>query len=774
MPFAGGWCKVWIYFGFVFAWAKGARPRFDTSADMGLVLVPADAEVDSVIFRLRATDQDADFPLVFEITATITPVVRIDNLPCTLYNKVCQANVILTKRLVAGRLHDFAVRVRDTKGDSNSMQATISVTNATTPRDKIFPHIPSLIMVPEQPKELFTIRQRQTPTQTRGIIVLTGELDFETQSMYTLTMYATDPYSEQGKDTRNIAGLSVIVIVRDVQDVPPIFTLAPPLTKINNSVQPGDIILRVHAEDGDKGVPREIVYGLVSEGNPFTPFFNISETNGEKTDLQLVRRLGKSKFQMSIWSLGEISLARPLEELTQITHVGAPVVLTVVAEEIRRSREEPPAQATVVDVGFLLGEPGNSPPYFESDNYVATIDENPEPGTVINFGEQYSTRVKDEDIGKAGVFALKLEGNNNTFEISPTVAERAADFIVSVRDNAFIDYERHKVLSFKIVAQEVGPATNLSASVPATVFIRDVNDNPPIFDEESYEVTLSENVTAGSRVIQVHATDKDTGVYGSIRYTGIIGEGSEAFTMDPHTGFITVSMGSSLDREVAATLVLTVEARDENGNGNSGVVPFIVNLIDVNDNAPMFEKDVYEFMLNSDLTNFTSPALVKAIDNDAEPPNNVVRYELIHGNYENKFYLNETSGELTLLSPVTKIRRKKQSSSNAGNSTKEMTKRWRRADDSDALYTLTARAYDLGVPHLSSVARIRILSGAAMEARIMMFVVPGEQPDSTKTAETLAAITGGRVTVLETRPYVQQNHTGSTGILPAGVKKLVI
>ena len=53
------------------------------------------------------------------------------------------------------------------------------------------------------------------------------------------------------------------------------------------------------------------------------------------------------------------------------------------------------------------------------------------------------------------------------------------------------------------MAQEVGPATNLSASVPAIVYLRDVNDNPPIFDDESYEVTLSENVTAGSRVIQV-------------------------------------------------------------------------------------------------------------------------------------------------------------------------------------------------------------------------------------------------------------------------------
>lgn len=42
----------------------------------------------------------------------------------------------------------------------------------------------------------------------------------------------------------------------------------------------GDVILRVHAEDGDKGVPREVTYGLVSEGNPFTIFFNISESTG--------------------------------------------------------------------------------------------------------------------------------------------------------------------------------------------------------------------------------------------------------------------------------------------------------------------------------------------------------------------------------------------------------------------------------------------------------------------------------------------------------------
>lgn len=103
----------------------------------------------------------------------------------------------------------------------------------------------------------------------------------------------------------------------------------------------------------------------------------------------------------------------------------------------------------------------------------------------------------------------------------------------------------------------------------------------------------------------------DTGSYGEIRYTGITGEGSEAFTIEPDTGLITVSLGSSLDRETAERLLLSVEARDENGNGNKGVAPLIVNLIDVNDNAPTFEKDAYDFMLNSELTNFTSPAFIK-------------------------------------------------------------------------------------------------------------------------------------------------------------------
>lgn len=56
--------------------------------------------------------------------------------------------------------------------------------------------------------------------------------------------YAQNAYAEPGFDTRNIAGLEVVVIVQDVQDVPPIFTSAPPVTKLPSGLLPGDKVRR--------------------------------------------------------------------------------------------------------------------------------------------------------------------------------------------------------------------------------------------------------------------------------------------------------------------------------------------------------------------------------------------------------------------------------------------------------------------------------------------------------------------------------------------------
>lgn len=90
---------------------------------------------------------------------------------------------------------------------------------------------------------------------------------------------------------------------------------------------------------------------------------------------------------------------------------------------------------------------------------------------------------------------------------------------------------------------------------------------------------------------------------------------------------------------------LYVEARDNDGSGNSAQVPLILKIIDINDNAPIFEKQIYEFILLSNLKNFTVPAFVRATDADAEEPNNIVRYEIMSGNYDNLFRIDKYTGK---------------------------------------------------------------------------------------------------------------------------------
>lgn len=161
----------------------------------------------------------------------------------------------------------------------------------------------------------------------------------------------------------------------------------------------------------------------------------------------------------------------------------------------------------------------------------------------------------------------------------------------------------------------------------------------------------------------------------------------------------------------------------------------VIQLIDVNDETPVFEKALYEFILTTDLKNFTIPAFIKAIDGDATEPNNLVRYEIIHGNYENKFHLNEVTGQLMLREPLAK-RSKRQAN---------------KKPDMD-VFVLTARAFDLGVPVRFSTTTVRIYPPES-RTRSVSFLVPGYSPDRQKLEESLSDLTGGRVVIQDVKPY---------------------
>lgn len=87
---------------------------------------------------------------------------------------------------------------------------------------------------------------------------------------------------------------------------------------------------------------------------------------------------------------------------------------------------------------------------FHTSSYITYLDENAPQGTALIFNDPYIPQVNDNDAGKNGVFSLSLVGNNGTFEISPTVAERHAQFIIKVRDNTMLDFEARKSVVFQV------------------------------------------------------------------------------------------------------------------------------------------------------------------------------------------------------------------------------------------------------------------------------------------------------------------------------------
>lgn len=87
--------------------------------------------------------------------------------------------------------------------------------------------------------------------------------------------------------------------------------------------------------------------------------------------------------------------------------------------------------------------------------------------------------------------------------------------------------------------------------------------------------------------------------------------------MDHITGVITVKeAGPSFDRELVSRHYLTIEARDDLGKGNQNIVQLIVNVNDVNDNAPVFLQNKYEAVLLENEDHFESPLIVEAFDID--------------------------------------------------------------------------------------------------------------------------------------------------------------
>ncbi|XP_037533900.1 cadherin-23 [Nematolebias whitei] len=416
----------------------------------------------------------------------------------------------------------------------------------------------------------------------RGTVTVTKGLDYETTTAYQLTVNATD--QDKVRPLSQLANLAIAIT--DVQDMDPIFTNLPYSTNIYENVPLGYEVRKITAMDQDLGSPRGIGYTIVS-GNT-NSVFALDYISG------------------SLTVNGQLDRENPL--------YSAGFTLTVKATELKEDRT--PSDATVrTTFTILLIDINDNAPTFNSSEYRVLITELAQVG----FALPLYIQAEDKDEGVNSMFQVFLTGNNSEyFTISPTAVQGRAD--IRVRVAMPLDYETIRSFSYSLFANE-----SMSDHVGfARVFIDLINenDNRPIFSKPLYNISLPENSPPGMAVLKVLATDGDAGIFGVVRYS--FTDDPDQFSIDEGTGWVTLK--ASLDYELMRRYTLTVLATDGGGEETAGRIR--VNVLDINDNAPLFQKEAYVGSIRENEQTVQSVARIKATDEDS-PPNNVLTYTII-------------------------------------------------------------------------------------------------------------------------------------------------
>ncbi|XP_057327404.1 cadherin-23 isoform X2 [Microplitis mediator] len=491
-------------------------------------------------------------------------------------------------------------------------------------------------------------------------------LNYERRSSYLITLLATDGASDPGK--RLQAKATVAVDVLDVQDQPPIFLNAPYSAAIPENTSPGYTVMTIRARDGDTGQSRSVL--LTLEGDDLNHFDLKTSKEGDITVGTLVTT--------------EIPLDR---EESSILHDGGIYTFRVRATELINN--EIPADSTASVVTIVVRDVDDLSPKFSDDFYNIKVLEDigvdtPLPG--LNMV------VSDDDVGDNAKFRLALRdapgypGISRAFSVTPEFAQGRVPVVIKVRDPQALDYDvddpTKRELEFDVTAS-VGD--RVAAFSRVHVSLLDANDHAPEFTQAVYKLSVREDSKPGAKFGDIVAMDLDSGAYGELTYT-LRGFGADKFRTDSKEGGIWVA--KPLDYETQKSYSLTMEARD--GGGRVSTVNVLIELDDVNDNAPVFEQKEYSRTVREGATSFEPQMFVRATDVDGPAHGNgKVTYSISHHNgmTEDVFKINPETGEVIMNLPA------------------------KSGDTERGLYELDIRATDHGYPPLYSEAKLLVRVG---------------------------------------------------------------
>ncbi|KAI1733203.1 cadherin domain-containing protein [Ditylenchus destructor] len=398
------------------------------------------------IIKMKATDADLDQKLTY----------RIEHMDRNVFALVSSANqsaiLTLTKEFSPYDQHIIVViSATDQGGLQGRCNVSIHVKDVNEPPS--LADNPFTIRIPENsPIGFHVLKLRATDTDRNhnsklhfslhsdefeinphtGLITVAKELDREKQAVYIVNVLVTD----SGDPPLN-ASTTLEIVLDDVNDNSPQFLSTEYHVSISEDTPVGTSFFQVTAMDPDDGPNGHVDYLF-------------DEKDGQ---VQL------DKFRLDRTS-GTVRINQPLDRESH-----AQFVIPIIA----RDRGHPPL-STHTNLTIDLQDVNDNAPQFEHSSYELWLAENSPVGTLVG-----NLRAVDRDIDQNARIDFKIFGGPDAkfFEIE-TDNEQVG--VVRIRSRVEFDYEAS---TNKFFVELQASSGQLSSTVPVTVHISDVNDNPP-------------------------------------------------------------------------------------------------------------------------------------------------------------------------------------------------------------------------------------------------------------------------------------------------------
>jgi len=247
---------------------------------------------------------------------------------------------------------------------------------------------------------------------------------------------------------------------------------------------------------------------------------------------------------------------------------------------------------TVVDMN-------DNTPRFVNRNNIIKVNEGVAIGHLL-----FTCETEDLDSGANSVVTYRIKHTTGHFTIDPIRGD--------VRTNGSLDYETSESHVIYVEATD-GGRPSLSTQFKMEVQVEDVNDNPPLFFNNSQIIHVIENNNINQHILTLNASDADELLNGEFFFSLLPNDDSLSFDLRRNGRLYVVK---SLDRETKSSYILRVKVQDQGTPSQDSEARVTVVVDDENDEAPKFQKDFYIFEIWEELQPGTQVGEVVANDPD--------------------------------------------------------------------------------------------------------------------------------------------------------------